>query len=128
MFAFYRRLGGLCRIIASVVARAGRAGALLLAQHGHALRGVQDEPRLSEHGVMTFGVRRAGYVCIRDDMRSAIRAIAAIVLILQIVSDYAPAREHVKRVKRRNAAPRRVIRNSVRRIERSDSRFSKCPR
>jgi len=56
-------------------------------------------------------------------MRSAIRAIAAIVLIPQIVSDYAPARERVERVKRppcKNAPPCRVIRNFFKRIERPD--------
>jgi len=53
-------------------------------------------------------------------MRSAIRAIAAIVLIPQTVSDYASARERVDRAKRRNATFRRVIRDFFRRIERSD--------
>lgn len=55
---FTDRLGGLRRIVASVVARAGRAGALLLAQHRYALRGIQDESRVSDQhgGIMTYGI------------------------------------------------------------------------
>lgn len=42
-----------------MVARAGRASPLLLAQHRNALRGIQNESRMSEqYDIMTYGFRR----------------------------------------------------------------------
>lgn len=49
-------MGGLRRLLPSVVAHAGRAGSLLLAQHGNVVRGIQNEPRLSKQHkvIVTF--------------------------------------------------------------------------